>query len=275
MAQTSLESSQTSLPLPLLSVQNVCFAYPHRSPVLNSVNLKLERGQVCTILGSNGAGKTTLLNCIGGYFIPTSGTVVIDGTNILSMPGAVRAQRIGFVAQMQVGGSDLEVRDYLALGHAMRISLFSVPTEQQYARVEAVMKDFGISNLAGRSLAELSGGERQQVEIARVLVQDTDLILMDEPTNHLDYANQVKVLSMIVHLSRDMGKTILLTSHMPDQALLLDGAVALLDHAGHLTSGSVTDMLTEQRLREIYQADIRIVYVPELQRNVCTVARIK
>lgn len=252
-----------------LSVRGLTFSYPQGGRVFADVDFRLPRGCVCTILGRNGIGKTTLLNCIGGYLAPEGGSVLVDGKNVADMPASQRAQQIGFVAQMQSSSVDMRVLDYLVLGDIARMGLFAMPHEREYRKAEEVMREFRIEALAEKPLSILSGGERQQVEIARVIVQNADLILMDEPTNHLDYGNQMKVLQEIRRLAQERGKTIVLTTHMPDHALYLDGYSAVIEEGGKCSFGRASDLVTQDRLRRIYGVDVLLIYVQELGRWAC------
>lgn len=254
---------------PILEADQISFSYPHGPSILNAVSFCLDEGDICSILGPNGAGKTTLLNCLGGYLDPDGGRVLIEGTPLVAMKPAQRAQRIGFTAQIFEESADFEVCDYLALGCAARTPLLSMPSEAGYDRVDRVIEEFGITALRGKSIKGLSGGERQQVEIARTFVQDTDIILMDEPTNHLDLGNQIKVLHTIKRLSAEQGKTVVLTTHVPDHALLLEGKTAIIDASGSFALGPTEAMIDEASMRRIYQADIHLVYVEELHRWAC------
>jgi iron complex transport system ATP-binding protein len=251
------------------NVNHISFHYPHQPVVFNDVCVSLEPGEICVILGPNGAGKSTLLNCLGGYLTPDSGEILLDAQDVTRMKPAHRARRIGLVAQSADTSSDLDVQDYLALGHAARLGFCAVPGEEEYRKVDEVMDELEIGHMRRRSLSCLSGGERQQVEIARVLVQDTDIILMDEPTSHLDYGNQLKVLRMVRRLCCEHKKTVLLTTHIPDHALLLGQKTAIMDGHGQLTVGAVAEVLTEERLQQVYRADIRILWIDELERLAC------
>lgn len=254
---------------PILEAEHLAFSYPHGPFVLNDLSFSLAEGEICSILGPNGAGKSTLLNCLGGYLHPNGGRVLVDGGPLAEMKPALRAKRIGFTAQMLEENADFEVCDYLALGCAARTALLSMPSEKDYERVDQVIDEFGISALRGKTIKGLSGGERQQIEIARTFVQDTDIILMDEPTNHLDLGNQIKVLRTIKRLSAERGKTIVLTTHVPDHAMLLGGKTAIMDASGVFAIGPTHAMIDETSMQRIYQADIRLVYVEELQRWAC------
>jgi iron complex transport system ATP-binding protein len=260
---------------PLLRVENLSFGYARSASVLNHVSLCLKPGEIYTVLGSNGAGKSTLLACLERHLKPREGEIYVDGQNIADMNTAVLAKKIGVVAQTQSLAFDFTVRNYLVLGRAPHISLLQMPGKQEYEIVDRIMDQMQMTNLADKSILQISGGERQQAQIARVLVQDPKLILMDEPTNHLDYGNQIKVLKMIVDLALNKGIAIILTTHNPDHAILLGGKSGILDYDGKLITGDTSEIITQANLRRIYQADLRMAYVPEVQRMTCVACNIR
>lgn len=251
-----------------VEVENISFSYGDNL-VFEDVSFSLARGEVLTILGANGAGKSTLLNCLGGILKPAKGQVRLFGDPIEELQQETIATRLGYVPQLQNTSVDYSVRDYLVLGRAPYISMFSSPGKEDYERVEQVIHTMQIERLADKSLQELSGGERQQVHIARALVQEPYILLFDEPTNHLDYGNQLKVLETIVELLDRDCITVILTTHTPDYAILLGGKTALLDHMGHLRVGPTEEIVTEKNLRSIYDTDLSMIYVEELGRLVC------
>ena len=260
---------------PLLRVENLSFGYDRNASILNHINLCLETGEIYTILGSNGAGKSTLLACLERHLKPCEGIIYVEGKNIAAMNTTVLAKKIGVVAQTQSLAFDFKVRDYIVLGRAPHISMLQVPGKSEYEIVDHTMEQMRIKNLADKSILQISGGERQQAQIARVLVQNPKLILMDEPTNHLDYGNQIKVLKMIVDLARNKGIAIILTTHNPDHAILLGGKSGILDYDGKLITGDTSEIVTQANLRRIYQTDLRMAYVPEVQRMACVACNIR
>jgi iron complex transport system ATP-binding protein len=259
----------------ILKVENTSFTYDGARLIFDDVSFELEQGDIFSILGPNGAGKSTLLNCIGGLYAPQKGSVQLGGEDIHTIPHQKRALMIGFVSQIQNDTLDLSVRDYIVLGRAPHLGLMEMPGDEDYAVVDKLMDRFGITYLADQSILRTSGGERQQAQIARVLAQKPSLILMDEPTNHLDYGNQLKILRMICQLSKDEGITIVLTTHMPDHAILLKGKTGLLDREGHMLTGLTGDIITEDSLRRIYNDDIYLVQVDKVNRMVCIAGNVR
>lgn len=177
--------------------------------IFRNVNLQVRRGEVLAILGRNGVGKSTLLNCLIGLHSLTEGTVHLGGEPLDSLTATERARRIAYLPQMEGRGISYTVTEYLLMGRAPYIGLFSSPSRRDREQVHTVMEELGLLDLAHSPLDELSGGQRQQVGIARTLVQDAPLIVLDEPTSALDVANQAKVLRKIRQL-RDAGYGVIL-----------------------------------------------------------------
>lgn len=258
----------------LFEVSNLAFSYYADKPLLSNVSFSLEKGDILTILGPNGAGKTTMFSCIVGTIRNYAGSILLGGKDIRKMHLRDLAKSIGYVTQAQAGLPDLTVLDYVVLGAAPHLGLFQRPPREVYDEANAVLEELDIGTLCGRSLLHLSGGELQQVQIARVLLQKPRLILLDEPTNHLDYGNQAKLLTRIKQLSTKMEITVAMTSHNPDQAFLLDSKVGILSKGGKMEVGFTDQILTEERLESLYGCSITIPYVPSASRYACITKRI-
>jgi iron complex transport system ATP-binding protein len=251
-----------------LTVERGTFGYRGARPVFSDVSFSVESGDVLTILGANGAGKSTLLNCIAGFLPLGGGRVLVDGADIRRYGMTELARRMAYVPQVQPTAFDYTVRDYVVMGRAPYISLIRTPGREDYCKVDTVLDRMGLAHLRNASCKEISGGERQQVQIARALVQESRILLMDEPTNHLDYGNQLRVLRTIRELAAQ-GHIVVQTTHVPDHATLLDGIAGIMRPGAGLSVGSATEVVTEHNLSEIYDADLRVVYVEELRRMAC------
>ncbi len=258
----------------------------HRSDrwIFRNVNLTVRRGEVLAILGRNGVGKSTLLNSLIGLLSLTEGSVHLGGDPLDSLTATERARRIAYLPQMEGSGIAYTVTEYLLMGRAPYIGLFSSPSRRDREQVQTVMEELDLLDLAHSPLDQLSGGQRQQVGIARTLVQDAPLIVLDEPTSALDVANQAKVLRKIRQL-RDAGYGVIFTTHNPDHALMLDATVALLgahdateapapkdssvskDAPAHLLIGQASEVLTSDVLSRTFNTDLTVTYSPELGRS--------
>lgn len=243
------------------------FSYGGDRQVFSGADLVIEKGELLTVLGRNGAGKSTLFGCILGLFDGYTGYIEINGRDLKKMDEKERASVMGYVPQAHDPSFGFKVKDFVILGCASSVGLFSHPGSIEERKAQDAMRMLDIEHLADRIYSELSGGERQLVTIARALASEPEMLLFDEPVAHLDYANQVKVLRLIKKLSSE-GYTVAVTTHDPNHALLLGGSAAVM-HGGKLVQGSVEDMVTEKVLSDIYGDGIMIRYIEELGRTVC------
>ena len=185
----------------LVDVQGVNFAYPGHEQVLHDVTFKVAPGELVTLLGPNGAGKSTLLNCVMNLLTPQSGSIFLDGRMNLQMERREIAQMVAYVQQSVDVTFAYTVRDYAVMGRTPFLRMYTPPSVDDYAIVDDALERLGIGHLSQRVYSELSGGQRQLVDVARAIVQQPRLILFDEPTSALDYGNQIKVLKMVDELS--------------------------------------------------------------------------
>jgi len=253
----------------IIKADNISFSYsPEGRKILNNVSLTLSEGQIMSILGPNGAGKSTLLSLLAALNTPSAGSVSLCGKNASTLKPREIASILSYVPQTHTPAFAYTVFDFVLMGRAPRVGILEKPKAEDFAVVEAVLDELGISSLSDKPYTEISGGERQQATIARALVQEPKAILFDEPTAHLDYGNQLRTLRVIKAL-REKGYAVIITTHTPDHAIMLGGTTAILDRTGHLTVGESEEMITEERLRELYSADLRLTYINSVCRNVC------
>ena len=251
-----------------IAVRNLGFSYPNGKNVLKNLTFDIAGGSILSILGPNGAGKSTLLNCLARLCIPTIGDVLFNGKSYRRMSQREIACAIGYVPQSINPAFHYSVLEYIVTGCAPRMGAFQKPRQAKYDVARATIEGMGLEHIAEQSILRISGGERQQVSIARVLAQKPAVILLDEPTAHLDFGNQVKVLKILRRLARE-GYGIVMTTHNPDHVLLLEDHVAVLDQGGNLTYGLSQDILTEAFLLSVYDTKLRLIHIDELGRKVC------
>lgn len=253
---------------------HIFYSYNSGHFILNDISFRFQSGEIVSILGPNGAGKTTLLNCLANLVPLDKGEIIINGQNIKKIHPRDVAKIIGYVPQIIVPSFDFSVLDYVVTGCAPHMGTFARPKEEHYQIAMEALKKIGIEKLCDRSYSNISGGERQQVSIARALAQRPSFILMDEPTAHLDYGNQIKVLKTIRSLKEE-GYGIILTTHNPDHVLLLQDKVSLLDREGRLISGESQSILKEQTLTQLYGTKLCLFYEESLHREVCAAPQFK
>lgn len=252
----------------LVQCNNINFSYDGKRQILDNVSFSIEKGQLVTLLGPNGVGKSTLLNCITGLLKPQRGKVLLDGKDIFTLSRKTIARKIAYVPQKNNVPFDYLVKEFVVMGRTAHLGMLTTPSDHDYKLVDDALLKLGITDLAERQINELSGGEQQKACIARALVQEPALVILDEPTAALDYGNQIKVLNLIKELL-GLGFAVIQTTHNPDHCMMLGGTVAILDKEGNLEVDSCEKIMTEERLKRVYNTDLRLVYIDEIQREAC------
>jgi len=195
---------------------------------LRGVDLSVQRGEFVAIVGPSGSGKSTLFHILGGLTPPTSGSIHIDGRDLLGMTEAERTNLrkigVGFVFQKYNLLPTLTAADNIEI--ARDIAHRKGPLDPQFDEI------LGLLGLKGRlhhKPRALSGGEQQRVAIARAIVNHPALLLADEPTGNLDTANSEAVLGLLRDLNKRLGQTILMITHNPEAAAYADRIVKMRD----------------------------------------------
>lgn len=241
-----------------LTIDAVTFSYRPERPLLADVSLVVEGGQTCCVLGPNGSGKTTLIRCIVGLVRPSSGKVTIAGVEVGVCPAPTLARQVAYVPQSIETAFPVTCFEMVLTGRTPYIRFGGMPTSNDRAVAWECLEAVKIEHLAQRQFNEVSGGERQLVTIARALCQETPVIVLDEPTSALDFGNQVRVLGIVCDLA-DSGKTLLMTSHAPNQALEEADTVVLLKDGKVLAAGEPDAVITGPMLSDLYGVPVSVL----------------
>lgn len=240
-----------------LRVENLSFSWgPHKT--INEVSFSIEAGTVTSILGPNGSGKTTLLKLMLGFLKPLSGRVMLGDQDLASLDLTMRAKKMAYVPQRHSAVFAYRVLDVVTLGRVPYSNIFCRITDKDYQLAGECLDQLGIAHLAGRSYTEISGGEQQLVLIARALVQQAEILIMDEPVSGLDYGNQLMLLKQLRRLSQS-GITCVKTTHYPEHALWTSDRAIFIRAGKILAAGNSTDIINPNNLKELYNADIRVL----------------
>ncbi|MBK6312998.1 MAG: ABC transporter ATP-binding protein [Blastocatellia bacterium] len=196
---------------------------------VRGVSLTLERGDFVALMGPSGCGKSTLLHLSGAMDRPTSGRILVDGTDVASLDDdaltRLRRERIGFVFQFFNLLPTLTVLENAALP----LLLAGLATRDAESRAQALIDRVGLGHRAGHYPQQISGGEMQRAAIARAVVHEPALLVADEPTGNLDSENGGRILELLVEINRDLGVTILLATHALETASITRRIVRMRD----------------------------------------------
>lgn len=202
---------------------------------LRGVSLEIARGEFIGIAGSSGSGKSTMLHMLGLLDHPTSGSIHIDGTDVLKLSDEERTlfrlNNLGYVFQDYALISELTVLENVFLPCLVRGS----PREECVPASREILHAVGLGNRLDHMFYELSGGQQQRVSIARALVNRPRILFADEPCANLDTATSKNILELFRKLNRDLGQTIVMVSHEPWHSEYFDRVITLQD--GEIIAG--------------------------------------
>jgi putative ABC transport system ATP-binding protein len=206
---------------PLVEVRNVVKVYRRDAEelnVLNGISLAVPEGEFVALMGPSGSGKTTLLNLIAGIDRPTSGEVVVAGTDVGRLSESElarwRSRNVGFIFQFYNLIPVLRAVENVELP----LLLTRLSRKERRERALTALKIVGLADRADHYPRQLSGGQEQRVAIARAIVADPKVLVADEPTGDLDARSAHDILDLMATLNREFGKTIVMVTHDPRAA---------------------------------------------------------
>ena len=237
-----------------LEARDVQCGWEEGKPIQRYVSFSVENGQICCILGSNGCGKSTLLKTMLGLIPRQAGSITLDGKDIDKCSPKERASKLAYVSQAHQPPFAYRVRDVVLLGRTARLGS-PQPRSEDYYVADNALSDMGIYHLRNALYTDISGGELQLVMIARAVAQQPQILVLDEPTAALDYGNAMRVIAKLRELA-ERGYGVLMTTHSPDHAFMLDSNVLLLQKQKPMQFGRAVDIITEQNMRSAYGVDV-------------------
>jgi len=195
--------------------------------ILHPTSLRIERGRTVAITGPSGSGKSTMLGLIAGLDAPTSGRILIDGTDITAISeerlARLRGEKIGIVFQF------FHLMPSLTAFENVLVPMEIAGVAHAQARARDLLAEVGLSDRGHHYPSQLSGGEQQRVAIARALANNPAIVLADEPTGNLDSATGQQVIDILIAVSRERGRTLVLVTHDRELARRADETIALRD----------------------------------------------
>lgn len=195
----------------VLQIQDLSVGYD--KALLKNISLQTEPGSLVALTGRNGTGKTTLIKTIAGIIPPLHGSIHVNDVDLLSQKPASRARLVSIVLTSRLHLAGIDVRTLVMMGRYPTQGRFTFETEEDAMLVDRSLAKLNITHLAERPLANLSDGEMQKAQIARVLAQQTPLLILDEPSAFLDYVAKEELFELLLTICKEEGISILFSSH--------------------------------------------------------------
>ena len=238
----------------MIKIQNITKSYGQLQ-VLKGIDLCVEKGEVVSIVGPSGAGKTTLLQIMGTLDRPDSGTVMINDIDVTTLStnalADFRNKNIGFVFQFHQ-----LLPEFTAEENVMLPALIAGKKRSEAkARCKELMQFLGLADRMGHKPAELSGGEKQRVAVARALINNPAVILADEPSGSLDSKNKQELHQLFFDLREKYGQTFVIVTHDEELARITDRTIhivdgQIMDDSAAVEDGDAAQETTEQELHQ-------------------------
>lgn len=184
-----------------------------KQPLLEDIEICLEKGEILTLIGPNGAGKSTILKSIAGQLDLIGGTVYIDGRDMSGMSGAEISRKMAIVLTDKLGAELMTCEDVVATGRYPYTGRFGILSQADYKAVEEAMELVCVTEIKDRDFTRISDGQRQRVMLARAVCQEPEVVILDEPTSYLDVKYKLEFLSVLQEMKRKKGLTVIMSLH--------------------------------------------------------------
>lgn len=230
--------------------------------VLKGISFELQRGRMYGIIGPNGVGKSTLLNLLSGVTKPTNGYVKLDGVNVTDYARKQLARRLAVLQQGGLPRVGFTVRQVVEMGRYPFQNWFGDEHQDVTELIDRAIAAMGLSKLQKRTMDQLSGGERQRVALAKVMVQEPDVILLDEPTTYLDIGYQVQLLDTVRQWQKEREITVIAVLHDLNLAALYCEQMLVLHQGGIAGFGPPEQILTEALIQKVYGTEAILIPHP-------------
>jgi ABC-2 type transport system ATP-binding protein len=241
----------------ILEIKNLTKTYgsgKEASTAVDNISLNIERGSFYGLLGPNGAGKSTTIHCITGIAQPTSGTILIDGVDVVKDYKLAR-KKVGLSPQefnVDIFSTPAQLMDYMG-------GYYGIPKEERKIIIEDVINRFDLEKHRDVKFQKLSGGLKRRAMLGRALIHTPDLLILDEPTAGVDVEQRHDLWEYLKELNEG-GKTIILTSHYLEEIQYLCNEIAIINHGKIVSQGTKEEFIrggrtVEERYLEITRSD--------------------
>ncbi len=201
-------------------------------PIMEDVNIELEKGSILTLIGPNGAGKSTILKSIARQISLIAGTVYLDNKDLMAMSPADVSKTMALVMTEKLSSEMMTCRDVVATGRYPYTGRFGILSPADEEKVDEAMNLVNVTEIAGQDFKKISDGQRQRIMLARALCQEPEIIILDEPTSFLDIRYKLEFLSLLQKLKNMKGLTVIMSLHELDLAEKMSDMILCIGENG-------------------------------------------
>lgn len=240
-----------------IETRGLGFAYDG-APVLDDVSIRVEPGEIVGLLGPNGSGKSTLIRLLSGVLSGHTGAVLLDGVELREIPRRALARAVSVVPQEPVFGFPFTALEVVLLGRHPHLAGLAFESEQDVELARRALARCAATELAPRTIHELSAGERQRVVFAKALAQQPRALLLDEPASFLDIRHQVELYDIVRSMAGEGGCTVLTVMHDLNLAAEYCDRIYLLCQGRVAAGGPTPEVLTYANLKRVFETEVYV-----------------
>ncbi len=248
---------ETSKARAALEASSVSYAYG-RQGALHEVSLEARPGEVVGLVGPNGSGKSTLVKILSGVLAGYSGSALVAGDEVSRLPRRELARRVAVVPQEPNFGFPFTALEVVLMGRHPHLEGLGFESERDLAIAKAALERCGAGHFAGRTIQDLSAGERQRIVFARALAQESPVLLLDEPASFLDIRHAVGLYDVVRELATRDGKAVLAVLHDLSLAAEYCDRVYLLRAGRVEAAGPTAEVFTYANLTRVFETDVYV-----------------
>jgi iron complex transport system ATP-binding protein len=238
-----------------MTLKNIGYRYED-AWALRGIDLTLNAGEIVGILGPNGSGKSTLLKIMDGMLVPQAGEITVRNAPLKSLKRSIFAREVAMVAQENHFRFSFTALEVVLMGRFPHLKRLQFEGQRDMEIAFNSLRATEAVEFAGRSIHDLSEGEKQRVFIARALAQEPKIILLDEPTSFLDLKFKRDIFRLISSLSAEKGLSVVLVSHDIDLAAQYCHRIIVLKHGSIFAAGAPSEVITVENIEAVYKCPV-------------------
>ncbi|MFN2336329.1 MAG: ABC transporter ATP-binding protein [Bacteroidales bacterium] len=223
--------------------------------LMQHISLQAHKGELVALIGRNGTGKSTLLRTLVGLQPALGGKILLQGKELSTIGSSLLPRMVSFTSTEPMAIHNIRVRDVIALGRFPFTNWIGTITPDDEEAVNKALEATGLTQLSGRSIDNISDGERQRTLIARSLAQDTGLLVMDEPTAFLDLPSRYSIVSLLRQLTRQRDKCVIYSTHDLDTAINEADRIWLMTGEG-IAEGAPEDLILNGAVAKAFESPL-------------------